>query len=100
MEHMPVEHMPVAHNVQQVPRLLQGQERGKKAGIKFKTGERCQLQKDTMLVILWYDKRQVAVFSNYSPNGQIHRAKMYQDSSTCRGGSDSGPSPPLQLQHG
>ena len=88
-----MEHMPVEHNVQQVPRSLQGQERGKKEGNKV---QETPVTKGYNFVILWYD----AVFSNYSPNGQIHHAKMYQDSSTCRGGSDSGPSPPLQLQHG
>ena len=45
---------------------------GRKQGIKLKTGERRQLQKGTMLITLWYDKRQVAVLSsNCNPNEQI-----------------------------
>ena len=45
---------------------------GRKQGIKLKPGERRQLQKGTMLITLWYDKRQVAVLSsNCNPNEQI-----------------------------
>ena len=45
---------------------------GRKHGIKLKAGEKCQLQKGTMLITLWYDKRQVAVLSsNCNPNEQI-----------------------------
>ena len=43
----------------------------RKQGIKLKAGEKCQLQKGTMLITLWYDKRQVAVLSNCNPNVQI-----------------------------
>lgn len=40
-------------------------------GIKLKPGEKRQLQKGTMLLTLWYDKRQVAVLtSNCNPNEQ------------------------------
>ena len=45
---------------------------GRKQEIKLKTGERRQLQKGTMLITLWYDKRQVAILSsNCNPNEQI-----------------------------
>ena len=44
----------------------------RKQGIKLKAGEKRQLQKGTMLITLWYDKRQVAVLSsNCNPNVQI-----------------------------
>ena len=45
---------------------------GRKQGIKLKAGKKRQLQKGTMLITLWYDKRQVAVLSsNCNPNEQI-----------------------------
>ena len=41
-------------------------------GIKIKSGETHQLQKGTMLVTLWFDKRQVAVLSpNCNPDEHI-----------------------------
>ena len=41
-------------------------------GIKIKAGETRQLQKGTMLVTLWFDKRQVAVLSsNCNPNEHV-----------------------------
>ena len=44
----------------------------RKQGIKLKAGEKPQLQKGTLLITLWYDKRQVAVLSsNCNPNEQI-----------------------------
>ena len=44
---------------------------GRKQGIKIKAGEKRQLQKGTMLLTVWYDKRQVAVLSsNCNPNEQ------------------------------
>jgi len=40
-------------------------------GIKLKPGEKRQLQKGTMLLTVWYDKRQVAVLSSIcNPNEQ------------------------------
>lgn len=42
---------------------------GRKQGIKVKAGDLRQLQKGTMLVTVWFDKRQVAVLSsNCNPN--------------------------------
>jgi len=44
---------------------------GQMQGIKLKPGEKRQLQKGTMLLTLWYEKRQVAVLtSNCNPNEQ------------------------------
>ena len=45
---------------------------GRMQGIKIKSGETHQLQKGTMLVTLWFDKRQVAVLSsNCNPDERI-----------------------------
>ena len=37
---------------------------GQMQGIKLKPGEKRQLQKGTMLLTVWYDKRQVAILSS------------------------------------
>ena len=45
---------------------------GRKQGKKIKAGELCQLQKGSMVVTLWYDKRQVGMLStNCNPNEQV-----------------------------
>ena len=45
---------------------------GRRQGIKLKKGEMRQLQKGSMLITLWHDKRQIALLStNCSPNEQV-----------------------------